>query len=208
MKFKNLLTIFFIPCFLGLYAQNDSPNENWKLEIEKDGIKVYTRQVDGKKIKEFKAETTINANIDVLEAILRDVPNYVDWIDKLKFAEIIETVDENEFYIYSEANVPWPFANRDGVSLDKISRNELSGEVFISTVGVAGMVAEIEGVVRMPESEGLWLLTPLDSAHTDIIYQFYGDPGGSIPEWVINAFLVDSPLKTIANLKEIAEETD
>jgi hypothetical protein len=203
---RKIISVIFIFASLAINVFAQEPE--WNLEKEKDGIKVYTRQLEGRKIKEFKAETTINANIDVLEAILRDVPNYVDWIDKLKFAEIIETVNEDEFYVYSEANIPWPFENRDGVSFDKITKNELNGEIIISTLGVVDKMPEVKGVVRMPESEGYWMLKPKDSAQTDIIYQFYGDPGGGIPEWVINAFLVDSPLKTIANLKEIAEETD
>jgi len=178
----------------------------WELAKEKDGIKVYTRQVEGRKIKEFKAEATINVNIDVLEAILRDVDNYVDWIDKLKLSEIIETVNGDEFYVYSEANLPWPFENRDGVSFDKITKNGLTGEFTMTSSGVAGMVPEIDGIVRMPESEGFWMLSPQGNDKTAIIYQFYGDPGGSIPEWVINAFLVDSPMKTLDNLKIIAEK--
>ncbi|HEY9114288.1 MAG TPA: START domain-containing protein [Bacteroidales bacterium] len=179
---------------------------DWKLEKEKDGISVFTREVGGLKIKEFKATATIRTNTEFLVAMVLDAETYVDWIDKMEVAEIIEKVNSNEFYIYSEVDVPWPFENRDIVTLNKVNRNHENGSVKIEIAAVTGKVPEKEGVVRMPESGGFWQFTPQKDGKTAVVYQYLADPGGGIPDWLVNAFLVDGPYKTLENMKRIAEE--
>ena len=58
----------------------------------------------------------------------------------------------------------------------------------------------------MPYSNGLWIFNPVSKGVTEIIYQYQGDPGGSIPGWVANLFIVDGPYKTLIGMSEFAFE--
>jgi hypothetical protein len=39
---------------------------------------------------------------------------------------------------------------------------------------------------RVDGSEGFWLLTPVTSGGTQVVYESFYDPGGSLPSWLIN----------------------
>ena len=54
----------------------------------------------------------------------------------------------------------------------------------------------------MPSGKGKWVFTPLENGKTQVYHQFGGDPGGSIPAWIVNMFLVDGPYKTMLGLQE------
>lgn len=201
IKNKMILTILLIFPFWMNAQESD-----WKLEKENDGISVYTREVGGMKIKEFKATATIETKIKVLVDMVIDAETYVDWIDKMEEAEIVEKVNENEFYIYSQVDVPWPFDNRDIVTLNKVIKDEKTGAVTIAITAVSGKVPEKDGVIRMPESSGFWKFSPNKEGKIAVVYQYLADPGGGIPEWLVNMFLVDGPFKTLENMKKIAEK--
>jgi len=192
---------------LSLLIMNGFAQEpEWKLEKEKNGISVFTREVGGMKIKEFKANTVINSKIEFLVTMVLDVNEYNKWIDNIKSAEVVKKNSEDDLYIYSEVALPWPFDNRDIVTHDIISRDRATGVVTITITGVEGIVPEKKGVVRMSESGGFWQFTPKKDGEVAVIYQYLADPGGGIPDWLVNMFLVDGPFKTLENMKRIAEK--
>jgi hypothetical protein len=203
MSRKSIVATFIFSVFL---MNGFTQETEWKLEKEKDGIVVYTREVGGKKIKEFKATATINSKTEFLVAMVLDAETYIDWIDKIKNAEIVEIISNDEFYVYTEADVPWPFENRDIVTLNKVVRNNVTGVVKIEIAGVTGIVPEKEDIIRMPESGGFWEFTPQKDGQTAVVYQYLADPGGGIPEWLVNMFLVDGPFITLENMMRLAEE--
>ncbi len=40
-----------------------------------------------------------------------------------------------------------------------------------------------------------------ENNNVTVIYQFHGDPGGDVPAWLANSFVVSHPYKTLQNLK-------
>lgn len=178
-------------------------NNDWSLEKNKSGIKVYTRSVAGKSIKEFKAVSVINCNIQELERILDDIPNYPKWQKECLYIEVLEQNSPDEMYTYFEIDMPFPLSNRDMITHIKKKRTN-DGKIIFYNESAPDFYPLQDGKVRMQESEGKWELTPISSTQTELVYQFYGEPG-SIPAWVVNAFIVDSPYRTLTNLKARAE---
>lgn len=71
----------FIMIFLSsLLVQSDG----WKLEKDKDGIQVYTRLTEGRKIKEFRAVTRVNASLTSVVALVRDADAAKDWYNHVE----------------------------------------------------------------------------------------------------------------------------
>jgi hypothetical protein len=52
----------------------------------------------------------------------------------------------------------------------------------------------------MAISRGYWMLSPSEGG-TEIEYSFLADPGGNIPAWLANQFIVSNPFKTIKGLR-------
>jgi len=54
----------------------------------------------------------------------------------------------------------------------------------------------------MKEAIGFWLFDPIESDKVEITYQMHIDPGGSIPAWVLNMFIVDAPIDDLKAIRE------
>lgn len=53
---------------------------------------------------------------------------------------------------------------------------------------------------------GYWKLVPKNANETEVTYQVHTEPGGSVPSWLANKFVVDAPFNTLKALKERAEQ--
>ena len=172
----------------------------WELSKDKDGIKVYTRQHEGSRIKEFKAVTTVTAKMKSLESLIDIVSAYPDWQANITSAKILKQVNQNEQYIYYTSDVPWPVADRDIVvqSLKTVSEK---GMVVYKIISSPDYIEEKEDFLRIRDAKGIWQFVPKDGGKIEVTYQFYGDPAGSLPTRLINMFIVDGPYDTFINLK-------
>jgi hypothetical protein len=63
-------------------------------------------------------------------------------------------------------------------------------------------VPEKENIVRIRSGKGFWELEENEKNEVRVIYQFHGEPGGDIPAWIANSFVISHPYKTLVNLKK------
>ena len=208
MKFliRQSIKILILTAVIMMAADNaagqDDNTREWKLAKEKNGIRVYTRLMKEGKFKEYKTDMLVDATPEELLNILLDVEAYTQWMAFVKEARILEEEYDKTFYVYSEVKVPWPFDNRDEITLSTINREPRSGTIEIKVKIVQGNLPEKEGVVRMSSGNGRWTFIPEGEAGTRVVHVFGGDPGGNIPAWIVNMFLVDGPYKTMLGLQE------
>ncbi|MDB5110770.1 MAG: hypothetical protein JWR67_1884 [Mucilaginibacter sp.] len=173
----------------------------WKLNTEKDGIKVYTSIVPESKIKAVKVEGTFNATPAQLVALLMDVNTAADWIYHTKSSVLVKQVSPTELYYYSEINLPWPTANRDFVAHLTVTQNPETRIVTIEGPVVSGFVAQKQGVVRITDANGKWMITPIGNDRVKVEYAIHLDPGGSLPSWLVNMFAAEGPAKIFKGIK-------
>lgn len=168
----------------------------WELEKNKDGIKVYTRTVDGSDFKEYKASCKVEANYEeVLKVILR-VTDYINWLPDCKESRILER-KEKEMVVYQLIDCPWPTLDRDAVVKMKLS--EKKGVYRVDFQDVSGFESERKNVVRV-KTIGFWQVSKKGSS-SEIIYQNHANPQGKVPAWLSNLFVVDAPYKTLKEIK-------
>jgi hypothetical protein len=60
-------------------------------------------------------------------------------------------------------------------------------------------------MVRVRKGSGFWELEEDSIGNVKVIYQFHGEPGGEIPSWLANTFVVTHPFKVLENLKSIVK---
>jgi START domain len=173
---------------------------NWVLKKEKDGIKVYIANSDDSNIKQFKVEAFVKATPREIADAVVDLENNYKWFLNVEKAVLLKQLGKDEFIFKQVIQVPFPFQDREVV--DYCSVKELrDGIIRIELKEDNTFVPASEDYVRMPISRGYWMLTPSGEG-TDIEYSFLADPGGSIPAWLTNQFIVSNPLKTIKGLRE------
>jgi len=192
--------LFFLTGFTG-----DASLSDWLLRKDKEGIKIYTRAVSNTNVKEVKTVLIINSSISKITDAIIDVENYSNWMKNILNPKILDKVNENEYYLYYEMEAPWPTDNRDIINHTVISHNPVNNTTTISATAIPDYIKEKEDVVRITLSEGSWELKQLSENKVEITHSLLASPGGSVPEWIINMFIVNHPFDTHRNLKKMLE---
>ena len=193
--------VLFIFLLLFIKLMPASAGIDWKLNTEKDGIKVYTSVVPDSKIKAIKVECEVTATASQLVTILMDIKNAPEWVYHTKSCSLIKQVSPSELYYYSEVTLPWPVKNRDFVSHLTVSQDHNTKVVTVDGPVVNDLVPVKDNIVRINHSNGKWVITPLGNGQVKIEYSLHVDPGGDLPAWLINMFATEGPMQIFKNLK-------
>lgn len=195
---KKSLMIISTAMLLSLfsYAQDD-----WKLKENKDGIRIYTKAVENSNLKAIRVKVAVQATVSQLVAIILDINSAKDWVYSTKSATLLKQVSPSELYYYSEVALPWPITNRDFVAHLTTTQDARTKVVTIDGPVVHNYVPEKKDIVRVNNSYGKWVLTPLQNNMVAIDYTLETDPGGSIPAWLVNLFATKGPKETFIKLK-------
>ena len=174
----------------------------WQLRKDKDGIKVYTRDLEHKGVLEYRAIATIEADFEKIVRIIHNVEDYPSWTSNCASAEIYKIINDSTVIEYMTTPVPWPLSDRD-VVMKFVVWKQTKDYFEAHLTSVPDLVPENGDYIRMKEAEGFWIFKKTDEGKVEIIHQFYADPGGNIPKWIINLFIVSGPYKTLSNLKQL-----
>ena len=198
---KNTFLILVLVPFL-LTSFNYKKNIKWKLEKNKNGIKVYSYIAKGESLKQIKMNTVVTSDLTPLISVLVDVGHYTDWIYNCAESRIIKKVSKTETIYYSVSDAPWPIDNRDMVLINKIYQDEKSKVVY-STTGISSYkVSKKKNMVRIPSMHGKWKFTPLKNGNIYIEYFLKIDIGGKVPAWVTNMFIAYGPYQSMVKYKK------
>jgi len=152
-------------------------------------------------VKAIKVETVIDATEAQLVAVLMDINTSTEWEYHVKSATLIKQVSPSELYYYCEVNIPWPLANRDFVAHITVTQDPNSKVVYIEGPTVPGVVPEKKGIIRVKDSTGKWVITPVGTDQVKVEYSLHVDPGGNIPAWLVNMFAAEGPVQEFKKLK-------
>ena len=199
MKFlvRLICTILFSVVFLNGISQN------WKLDKNKDGIKVYLAENPKSKFKSIKVETTLPGTYDKLIAILTDIDRLKGWVYNTKMSYLIKKLSPYDLYYYTETSIPWPMENRDAVVHLRIMRDSLQRFMKVISENENRFVPEKEGKVRVVHSPINWYVTMPTAKTISIVYTFDVDPGGNLPAWLVNSFADKGPYESFKKLGEL-----
>ncbi|MGJ4731719.1 START domain-containing protein [Leptospira levettii] len=200
--FKFLLGCFLFVHFIPLLAQTPE----WSESKRKKGIQVLTRPVAGSNIEEFLGKTEVDASISQVIALLVDPQSCKNLYHQCKELTVLSG-SEKKSSVYLRNGAPWPVNDRDVIMDRSFDQNDKS---LTTTMRMKRLDSNAKsapsGVTRMPAFEGYWKLTPLANGKLKIEYQAHFEPGGSVPQSVINLVLTDTPYETLLNLKSLVEQ--
>lgn len=194
-----LSTNLFVPNDLILH---DPSTPEWVLEKEANGITVYTRTTVGANIKEFKAIMTTTQTMNTLEDLIEKVEDYPNWQENVTTSKLLKQLNPNEQYMHATTNIPWPIKDRDIVMHSK-KTIQPNGIVTYTLKSKTEYLEKSDAFIRITDAKGFWEFAPKNEREIQITYQFYGDPAGNLPDWIINLFIVSGPYTTLMNIKNL-----
>lgn len=178
--------------------------EEWRLVKDKAGIQVFLSAVPGSKYQAYRGVTTLKADMPTLLALQEDVGGSCAWIHACREQRLLRQKG-GQSWIYTRFATPWPVTPRDAV-LQVTTRRGADGRVTRILHGVAGYLPKQAGFVRVSRVEGYWSLIPKGAGEVEVIYQVHSEPGGSVPSWLANSFVVDAPYNTLLSLRRLVEK--
>ena len=197
---------FCLFCIWIMFAAIPGHIYAWDLAKEGKGIEVYTRKVGGSKFKEYKGIMTVEAPLSGLVALVDDASAYPKWIDTCKEGKTLKRISPKESYVYT-VNKAFPVANRDAIVRNVILQDPETLAVTIEIEGKPDSIPVNEKLVRVTYIKGFWRFTPLDQGKVEVVYQVHNEPGGGIPAWLVNSFVVKQPFRTLVNMQKMVKES-
>lgn len=185
-------------CFAHLQKEGLS-DEGWTSSGEKDGIKVYYKDLPDSAIRHFKGVGIVKATAEVLRLHLVQLdlrkhwdPMFIEGAYKVGVTKEIRVV----YYAFS---APWPVSARDFICIAGESIDD-SGIVVSAVKSIKrDDVPEKEGRVRGTLGPTGFVIKPIENDSEGrpqclVSYCVHIDPSGWIPTWVVNLVNFDQPL--------------
>ena len=175
-------------------------NNDWQLDSDNDGITVYSREhKDG--LVEIRALMFTPTSYGAFLTLLEDSNNVPNWIDNASHSRVINQISTTENIVYTQFTAPWPAKDRDMVTYSKYWLDELGFTITIKDAPYSTL-AEQSGYIRIRSVDASWVLQKLTNDTTLIEYKAFADPGGRLPDWLINDLSKKSARATFYNLRE------
>ncbi|MEP6556034.1 MAG: START domain-containing protein [Ferruginibacter sp.] len=194
-------------CILILSVTKANCQEAWVLKLDKEGIKVYTKNLDNSPYKAVKTVCTIDASLSRITAVLLDIENCADWVYSTKKCVTLKKLSPAEIIYYSEIEIPWPVSNRDFIVLLKVSQDEKTKAVIVEGENRPTYLPENKNIVRIMRSYSKWVIEPMANGQVRVEYVLQVDPGGMVPSWLINMFATKGPFESFKNLRLQVKKT-
>ncbi|MEF1173318.1 START domain-containing protein [Vibrio sinaloensis] len=176
-----------------------SSNLYWQFEGDSEGISVYSREhTDG--LVEIKTQMFTPTSYGAFLTLLEDSENIPNWVDNVSSSRVLNQLSTTENIVYTQFSAPWPAKDRDMVTYSRYTQDELGFTLTITDEPPATFPLQ-EGYIRIESVNAQWQLQKLTSGTTLIEYTAFADPGGALPNWLINKLAKESARKTFENLK-------
>ena len=192
-----------IIAFLLLFISSACHAESWQLEVDKEGIQVFLSTPKGSSFKAYRAETTIKAQPEAIANMLADMSLSCRLMYGCKQARLLKQ-EGYDYWGYSQIKATWPVSDRD-LSIHSHAEQGKNGTITITMSALPQNVPAVKDHIRITKLDGFWKFIPVDAQTTKVIYQVAAEPGGDVPAWLANKFVVDGPFKTLKAFRQHAE---
>jgi hypothetical protein len=197
----KLLLLFLAFGSLTSFRIHPPQDDQWVYEREKKGIKVFTKKNKWSKLRDCRATMTVSITPEQMLKVLTDFEHY-DWMPRCKKSRVVARLSDSEFIVYQVYTAPWPVKDRDCVIHYKIDRDPKNGSILITEASEPKYVRESSEYVRIEQLVATWKLIPDGNGGTQVVNEYSTNPGGNIPDWLVNTQSVESPLATFENLQQ------
>lgn len=165
------------------------PTDQWKLEKDNDGLKIYTRKDETSGIKMARGETTINKPIAKVKEVVSDTTAVPKWDVTVAENELLE--ENGEFRIVRSVNQKQALVTQRETVMCIQTLEHDGGSLRIGRSIEHPKYEPRKDYVRAFIHIYAWLLIPdpADANKTKVVYMMFVDPKGWVPTALFNTFV-------------------
>jgi ribosome-associated toxin RatA of RatAB toxin-antitoxin module len=197
------LSIYLLAFFLSL-SLSPVQDKEWKKSLDKDDIIIYTRKVESSPFLEFLAEAEMKGTVKKFGELITDFEHYPELLPDCESAEVMQNPAPNEFTYHMKLKVPFPFTKRDLVQQLVLHRS--ADKIKVEITNRPHKMEVQKNFIRILRADGRWEVQQISEEKISIKFQYLADPGGGVPPWLVNTFIVNSPYKTLRIMRKMMQE--
>ncbi len=182
---------------------------DWEEVRNTNGVKTYVRWIqhgNGKETRERKGETQVNCSLRKTIEILTDASATVKWMSGVTENYLLSRSNPAEWYTYTLYNIPWPFNNRDLVSMFEIQNNPGGKSVVINISSRADYVPPKPGIERLENYRATWTITETAPQKVQIEFCAISDTPPLFPRYIQDPVIEKMFHNNLVRLKELLSE--
>jgi hypothetical protein len=191
---------------------SNQTNGEWRQYKDEGGIIGYEHNVEKSKYLETRAETVIEAPVEVLLEVLKDISSYPQWMYKCKEAVLLRQENKLKRVLYFAQDAVFGSPDRDAV-IQAISVEDLDSGAYITTLHSIDNhpyqnpnKENDKKRTRIVEFRGKWHLQMLDRNRTRVVYTSYTNPGGFAPRFIANGVIRKVSFESLKGMISKAKE--
>jgi len=189
----------FLFCFLISFVCLAQYQTDWQLYKAENGISIYSRKANSTNIKQLKSVVTLKTSLNSIVALLNDWDSYPEWNYKCGESRTLKIINETELIHYQTVVTPWPIDHEDFIINVKLMQDPQTKTVTITSTSNPNYIPPYPKRTRIKELEAKWTLTPLKDGTVQATYEFFVNPGGLTPAWLLNTAVAYGPYQTMLN---------
>ncbi|XP_076866402.1 phosphatidylcholine transfer protein [Brachyhypopomus gauderio] len=175
--------------FQQAWRELDEPQlgEGWQLFTETAGFTIHRHYIQDTGLYEYKVFGTLSTSPDLCADVYMDMAYRKQWDKYVK--ELDEKDYDGQKAIYWEVKYPFPLSNRDYVYVRECRELQVEGRriwVVLARSSEVSQCPEKAGVIRVKDYRHTVALESAGTASTKVFMNYFDNPGGNIPTWLIN----------------------
>lgn len=172
----------------------------WKLKSSKSNVEIYVAK-DDDNVQWVKARTKVAGNYWSILNLLRDIDVAPQWVESISSIALIASPDYKTDIVHSVIAAPWPFSNREMVTISKVTL-AIQQQSMTIQVSQTDCFSEDNNLQMMENVQGQWIAQQVSKEHVEIIWIGTGLAGGNIPDWLSFSQMKKSTRRTFQNLRK------
>lgn len=207
---KSIVKLIKINLILIAFPVLVAAGSDWKLIANEEGVVLYSRKVSGHSEIQFKGVCLISQPLEVIGAVLFDIPSYPGWFFKCIESKKIPVANASElnYYLYASIDTPWPFSDRDVVYKANVAIDSDLGKVVIKSTALSEPFIPVRSsYVRITDSEHQWILEKISSEQTRITFINRTNAAGPFANYISNPGTRETTFHSLKNLKNWAKDS-
>lgn len=183
--------------------------EEWEQFLDEDDISGYSRSIPGSRVRELRSVVVVDAPIEVVGAVLRDIEGLKRPGSSCYEARLLERPDRDHYTFYAAYSIPGPFSDRVAV-VNVANRNDLErGRVISDLRAVVHPSIELPGdAVVVTDLVAQFVVEILSRTKTGVVNTSRFDPAGSIPAFLANRAARGSLLENAQILRQATRKPE
>lgn len=202
---KRILRIFlltFIAFHCGTLVAADADNDaDWVLVTEDNDIKVFERWVslDKQRARERSGKMLLNCTPADLLAVLTDVNKVDYWMSNVEECHVINRSSDDEWFVYTVMDAPWPVGKQDFVSKYVITRK--GDRIILDIRQQTGLVPKKKNIERLDTFSASWEIVPISDNIIDVRFTTQSTQPAKYPNWVQDPIVRKTFLQNMRKLR-------